>query len=49
MTRLWFLAPPARFRITDFGDDYVLGVWRGELDVERVRMCALIKPGRNIQ
>jgi hypothetical protein len=35
---------PPRFRLTDIGDDYVLGVWRDEVDVERVREYRLIKP-----
>jgi len=32
---------PAGFRPTDIGPDYVLGVIRDDLDVERVRMYAL--------
>jgi hypothetical protein len=39
------IVTPARFRVRDIGGDYVLGVWRDELDVERVRVYALIKPG----
>lgn len=35
---------PDRFRVTDMGPDYVLGVWRDEFDVERVRMFRLVKP-----
>jgi hypothetical protein len=36
--------PPA-LRITEIGTDYVLGVWRDELDVEYVRMYALDRSG----
>jgi hypothetical protein len=36
---------PARFEPHDIGDDYVLGRWRDDLDVEHVRMYELIKPG----
>ncbi len=32
---------PARFRILDIGRDRVVGVWRDELDVERIRVYAL--------
>ncbi len=35
---------PRSFRPTDIGDDYVLGVWRDELDVEYVQLYTLIKP-----
>lgn len=35
---------PPRFRPRHIGDDFVLGVWRDELDVERVRMYRLEKP-----
>jgi hypothetical protein len=35
---------PPRFRLSDIGDDYVLGVWRDEVDVERIREYRLIKP-----
>ena len=31
-------------RITEIGEDYVLGVWRDEMEVETVRMYGLIKP-----
>jgi hypothetical protein len=36
---------PARFRVHDIGEDYVLGVWKDELDVEHVRVFPLEKPG----
>jgi len=36
---------PATFAVHEIGDDYVLGVYRDELDVEYVRKYALIKPG----
>jgi hypothetical protein len=39
------VATPARFRVFDIGDDYVLGVWRDDVDVEHVRMFTLEKPG----
>jgi hypothetical protein len=38
------VAMPARGRITDIGDDYLVGVWRDDLDVETVRMYRLDKP-----
>lgn len=37
---------PDRFDLYDIGDDYVLGRWRDDLDVEHVRLYALIKPER---
>ncbi len=36
---------PPGGRISEIGEDYVLGTWRDELDVETVRMYALLKPG----
>jgi hypothetical protein len=35
---------PNGLRLTEVGADYVLGVWRDELDVEYVRLHRLIKP-----
>lgn len=35
---------PPGFRATHLGDDFVLGVWRDDLDVEHVRLHELIKP-----
>jgi hypothetical protein len=35
--------PPGRHRCFQFGEDFVLGVWKDELDVPYVRMYALIK------
>ncbi len=35
---------PSRFQPHDIGTDYVLGVWRDELDVEHARLYALVKP-----
>ena len=32
-------------RTWEIGDDYILGVWRDELDVEHVRLYGLEKPG----
>ncbi len=37
---------PTGLRITDIGDDYVLGVWRDVDDVEHVQLYDLIKPGQ---
>lgn len=34
---------PAALRVTEIGDDYVLGVWRDSLDVESVRLFPLEK------
>jgi hypothetical protein len=36
---------PAAFRAHDIGEDYILGVWRDELDVEYVRMYSLDRGG----
>ena len=38
------LTVPDRFEILDVGDDYVLGKWADELEIERVQMYELIKP-----
>lgn len=38
---------PMNFNISEIGADYVLGVGRDELDVQRVQMYALIKPSQN--
>jgi hypothetical protein len=38
------LTTPARFRVLEIGDDYVLGVWRDDLDVEYLRKYELRKP-----
>jgi len=35
---------PDRFVIQDVGDDYVLGKWTDELEIEHVQMYELIKP-----
>jgi hypothetical protein len=35
---------PERFVIRDAGDDYVLGTWRDELEIEHVRLYELMKP-----
>ncbi len=37
---------PTRFRTTDIGDDYVLGVWFDDFDVPYVRMYRLLKGGK---
>ena len=37
------IALPADFRVTQIGDDFVLGLWRDDLDVEHVRLYRLIK------
>jgi hypothetical protein len=34
---------PARGEVTHIGSDFVLGVWKGEMDVEQVRMYRLVK------
>lgn len=34
---------PAGLRVTDIGRDYVIGLWRDDVDVEHVRMYALRK------
>lgn len=38
------VATPARMRVLDIGQDYVLGSWTDDLDVEHVRLFALEKP-----
>jgi hypothetical protein len=40
------VATPARFRVFSIGTDYVLGVWRDDMDVEHVRLFTLEKPGQ---
>ncbi|HEX7051633.1 MAG TPA: hypothetical protein VF188_15620 [Longimicrobiales bacterium] len=35
---------PPRFTVHEIGEDYVLGSWQDEFDVEHVRMYALVKP-----
>ncbi len=37
---------PSGFTPMDIGSDYVLGVWRDDLDVEHVQLYDLIKPGQ---
>lgn len=39
------VAMPRGGRVTDIGDDYLLGVWRDDMDVETVRLYELRKPG----
>jgi hypothetical protein len=36
---------PERFRVLDIGEDYLLGVWRDELDVEYLRLYGLERRG----
>jgi hypothetical protein len=36
---------PTRGRLLQIGSDFVLGVWRDELDVEQVRLYRLLKAG----
>jgi hypothetical protein len=38
------VAFPEGFDCLDIGDEYVLGLWRDEDDVEYVRMYDLVKP-----
>ncbi|HEX7051634.1 MAG TPA: hypothetical protein VF188_15625 [Longimicrobiales bacterium] len=38
------VSTPDGFEVTDIGADYVLGIWKDELDVEHVRMYHLTKP-----
>ena len=35
---------PARFFVFEIGEGYVAGVWKDEMDVERVRVYELVKP-----
>jgi len=37
-------ATPPRFHVFEVGSDYVLGVWKDDLDVEHVQLYELIKP-----
>jgi hypothetical protein len=37
---------PAGFIVHEIGDDWMIGVWRDALDVEYIRLYAIIKPGR---
>jgi hypothetical protein len=41
---LGIVTGPEGFRLTDVGSDYVLGIVQDELEVERLRRYALIKP-----
>lgn len=38
------VSTPERFRITEIGNDYVLGVHRDGMEVEQVRLYPLVKP-----
>ena len=38
------VAMPAGFNLLYVGEDFVLGTWRDELDVEHLRQYELIKP-----
>lgn len=40
------LMSPARFRFTEIGDEYILGIWRDEDDVETVKRFGLLKEPR---
>ncbi len=42
---LGVVALPRRFRVTEIGEDYVLGISTDDLDVQHVRLYELIKPG----
>jgi hypothetical protein len=35
------VALPSTLGVTEIGEDYVLGTWRDEMDVEYVRMYSL--------
>jgi len=37
------VAMPADFRVTQIGDEFVLGLWKDDLEVEHVRLYPLIK------
>jgi hypothetical protein len=39
------LTMPVAFEIHDVGEDYILGIWRDEMDVEYVRMYSLDRGG----
>jgi hypothetical protein len=39
------LTLPSSFRVHDIGEDYILGVWKDDMDVEYVRMYALDRGG----
>jgi hypothetical protein len=39
------LSTPAALRVTQIGDDFLLGIWSDEMDVEHVRMFGLMRPG----
>jgi hypothetical protein len=38
------VAMPPGGRISEIGEDYVLGTWRNDMDVQMVRMYGLVKP-----
>jgi hypothetical protein len=35
---------PGKFQVFEIGEDYVLGNWRDELDIEHVRLYRIVKP-----
>ena len=39
------LTMPVAFEIHDIGEDYILGVWKDDMDVEYVRMFSLERGG----
>ena len=39
------LTLPLSLEMSDIGEDYILGVWKDDLDVEYVRMYALDRAG----
>lgn len=38
------IAMPVGLEVTEIGEDYILGIWKDDLDVAYVRMYELIKP-----
>jgi hypothetical protein len=39
---------PADFTVSEIGADYVLGIWRDELDVQHVRLYRIVKSGNGV-
>jgi hypothetical protein len=42
---LGMVTSPSDLRVFEIGEDYLLGTWRDDLDVEHVQLYELIKPG----
>jgi hypothetical protein len=41
---LGIVQTPAQLTVNEIGKDYIIGVWRDDLDVQHVRIYSLVKP-----